>query len=136
MVPSDVRDMQIELAAVIQSAIQTMPMSTVMLFEFTIPDYHHIVIQKIAEAQKIHLVAIDDNAAIPYYQELRNSPLFIDITKYNRNAAYQTWLYNTCRRWRANSQPVIIFAPYVSTESHQYFATWTDADSFAIDRCV
>jgi len=73
MIPKDVRDRQIELAAVIQSAIQTMPRDTVMLFEFTMAEYHHIVIKKIAEAQRIHLVNIDDSTILPYYQISHNT---------------------------------------------------------------
>ena len=95
--------------------------STVMLFEFTIAEYHHIVIKKIPEARKIHLVNIDDNTILPYYQELRNSPLFVDITQYGENARYKSWLYNTCRRWRANNQPVIIFAPDYQVPCRQGF---------------
>ena len=50
-----------------------------MLFMSTIAEYHHIVIKKIAEAQGIQLVNIDDDTILPYYQELRNSPR--DITR-------------------------------------------------------
>lgn len=129
------RELQVQLAAVVESTIYSIPSKAVLLCEFIVPGYRHSVIDAVARKHGIGLYRLDSRNEQQVVEADKNLPLFIDVTAYDKEAWYWDYLSLLCKSWVAKrGKAVFVFVPYVSKESHSLYEKYTGATCFAIDK--
>lgn len=132
-VDREIYEKKINLNAMLEATLQSMPTNTVLLIEFTQPDYRIPVIAAVAQKHNIQLINIDNTTDKISYTERKSAPIFIDIRKWDSGAKYGTWLNGMTKK---HTHPIVIFCPYESKASHEWFDKYAQPTSFAIDKRV
>lgn len=134
----ETRSKQMQLAAIIEATVRSMPDDCVLMIEFTEQSYRTPVVDAMTNKHGASFVRLlDAEREPPSMKFVANSPLFIDIVHYKEAAVYWDWLQETVRWWvEENKKPVIVFVPYVSELSHELYSTHTRATSFGIDEVI